>query len=170
MAGPELGLACLSLGLLVEQRLQLATGCMLCLELGRCCFSLELQVRKVAYLGFKCAEVPLSALGLEQRLLVLRRGLADRSPAVVNVATSLLSRWLAECCGGEVLELLRHLAVEQRTGGRRGQIDCWWGSPRPCGGVSQASQLREAAEEARFGTVPSTTFLVARLQMWRRRQ
>lgn len=80
-----------------------------------------LQVRKVVYLVLKGSPrgpvtVPIQALALEDRLLVLQRGLSDRVHAVADAAVSLLHKWLVDCCDGDLCALLSQLDVVQHSG------------------------------------------------------
>ena len=49
-------------------------------------------------------------------MLLLRRGLGDRSPRVRSAACAMLRHWLAVVCGGQVAVLLRMLDVETYEG------------------------------------------------------
>lgn len=84
-----------------------------------CCHCRRAQVRAVVYTALKDA-VRLQDLGLEQRLLVLRRGLSDRQPVVSGAATKLLLKWITDACHEDVFELLGQLEVQQNPGGLPG--------------------------------------------------
>ena len=72
-------------------------------------------VRKQAFavLAAKCGVADLS---VDQRALLLRRGLRDRANTVVEAAREMLRVWLADACEGEVTRLLRMLDVRQFPG------------------------------------------------------
>jgi condensin complex subunit 3 len=70
------------------------------------------DVRRVTYLAI-AEKVGLQALGPDAGAALLRRGLADRAPAVAAAAAVLAAAWLDGACGGDPLELLRRLDVER---------------------------------------------------------
>ena len=72
-------------------------------------------VRKQAFsvLANKCR---MGNLSKPQRALVLRQGLRDRSPGVLEAARTLAQTWLLEDCQADVLKLLHELDVEAFAG------------------------------------------------------
>lgn len=69
------------------------------------------SVRRAVYLVL-AEKVPLAALTMETRALLLSRGLGDRSPPVLAAARGMLERWLDAGCEGDVGVLLGALDVE----------------------------------------------------------
>ncbi|XP_078444791.1 ARM repeat superfamily protein [Wolffia australiana] len=70
------------------------------------------SVRKAAY-GALASKFPLQSLSIKLRTLVLQRGLTDRSPSVKTECLKMLKEvWLAKCCDGDPIALLRYLDVE----------------------------------------------------------
>ena len=72
-------------------------------------------VRKQAFsvLANKCH---MGDLSKPQRALVLRQGLRDRSPGVLEAARALAQTWLLEDCQADVLKLLHKVDVEAFPG------------------------------------------------------
>ena len=68
-------------------------------------------VRRAVY-AVLTEKVPVAALPIAARALLLARGLRDRAPAVVAAARGMLVRWLDAGCGGDVGALLGALDVE----------------------------------------------------------
>ena len=68
-------------------------------------------VRRAVYVVFT-EKVPVAALPIAARALLLARGLRDRAPAVAAAARGMLVRWLDAGCGGDVGALLGALDVE----------------------------------------------------------
>ncbi|XP_031398839.1 condensin complex subunit 3 isoform X2 [Punica granatum] len=70
------------------------------------------SVRKATYCVL-ANKFPLQSLSIKLRTLILQRGLADRSDAVVKECLKLLKdEWLVNCCKGDTVELLKYLDVE----------------------------------------------------------
>ncbi|GLU10649.1 hypothetical protein SLE2022_274350 [Rubroshorea leprosula] len=77
-----------------------------------CTMDVNESVRKVAYFVI-ANKFPLQSLSIKLRTLILQRGLADRSPAVSKECLKLMiDQWLAKCCNGDPIELLKYLDVE----------------------------------------------------------
>lgn len=54
-----------------------------------------------------------TAFSIKLRTIILRRGLADRSTAVVDQCLALIKdEWLTKSCSGDPIALLRYLDVE----------------------------------------------------------
>ena len=53
---------------------------------------------------------------VEQRVLLLRRGLTERVPRVRAAAARMLRTWLTDQCDGDVTSLLRTLDVKVNEG------------------------------------------------------
>lgn len=70
------------------------------------------SVRKTAYFVL-ASKFPLQSLSIKLRTIILRRGLADRSTAVVEQCLALIKdEWLVKSCSGDPIVLLRYLDVE----------------------------------------------------------
>lgn len=69
------------------------------------------EVRKIMYLAI-AEKLPLGAMTTEERALLLKRGITDRSPMVSEAARSMLETWLDTACEGEPLTLLRAIDVQ----------------------------------------------------------
>ena len=57
---------------------------------------------------------------IAQRMLLLRRGLGERSPRVRAAACAMLRHWLIGACGGQITALLHALDVETYEGANEG--------------------------------------------------
>ncbi|KAL8127550.1 hypothetical protein AgCh_014454 [Apium graveolens] len=70
------------------------------------------SVRKTAYFVL-ASKFPVQSLSIKLRTIILRRGLADRSTAVVEQCLALIKdEWLMKSCSGDPIVLLRYLDVE----------------------------------------------------------
>ncbi|GLJ51847.1 hypothetical protein SUGI_1101390 [Cryptomeria japonica] len=70
------------------------------------------SVRKAAY-RVLANKFPLQSLSIKLRTTILRRGLADRVPAVTAECVKMMKdAWLLKCCEGDPIALLRYLDVE----------------------------------------------------------
>jgi condensin complex subunit 3 len=70
------------------------------------------SVRKAAY-RVLANKFPLQSLSIKLRTTILRRGLADRVPAVTTECIKMMKdAWLAKCCEGDPIALLKYLDVE----------------------------------------------------------
>ncbi|XWS30638.1 hypothetical protein CRYUN_Cryun23aG0002700 [Craigia yunnanensis] len=77
-----------------------------------CTMDVSESVRKAAYCVI-ANKFPLQSLSIKHRTIILQRGLADRSLAVSKECLKLMTdRWLAKCCNGDPVELLKYLDVE----------------------------------------------------------
>ncbi|KAK6256137.1 Nuclear condensin complex subunit 3 [Theobroma cacao] len=77
-----------------------------------CTMDVSESVRKAAYCVI-ANKFPLHSLSIKQRTIILQRGLADRSLAVSKECLKLMTdQWLAKCCNGDPIELLKYLDVE----------------------------------------------------------
>ncbi|GAV60482.1 Cnd3 domain-containing protein [Cephalotus follicularis] len=77
-----------------------------------CTLDVSESVRKAAYCAL-ATKFPLQTLSIKLRTIILQRGLADRSAAVSNECLKLMKdEWLANCCNGDPVELLKYLDVE----------------------------------------------------------
>ena len=72
-------------------------------------------VRKQAYTVL-AAKAKMTDLSMEERALLLRQGLHDRSSGVVSSAVALVQDWLVQGCGESVLDLLSCLDVRHFPG------------------------------------------------------
>ena len=61
---------------------------------------------------------------VEQRVLLLRRGLTERVARVRAAATSMLRTWLVDECGANITALLRALDVEAYDGAQSARLPC----------------------------------------------
>ncbi|XP_064939110.1 uncharacterized protein LOC135583761 isoform X3 [Musa acuminata AAA Group] len=70
------------------------------------------SVRKAAYLVL-ASKFPLHSLSIKHRTIILQRGLSDRSSSVRKECLKMLKdEWLAKCCSGDLIALMRFLDVE----------------------------------------------------------
>nr|XP_009417689.1 PREDICTED: condensin complex subunit 3 isoform X1 [Musa acuminata subsp. malaccensis] len=70
------------------------------------------SVRKAAYLVL-ASKFPLHSLSIKHRNIILQRGLSDRSSSVRKECLKMLKdEWLAKCCSGDLIALMRFLDVE----------------------------------------------------------
>ncbi|THU47350.1 hypothetical protein C4D60_Mb09t14560 [Musa balbisiana] len=70
------------------------------------------SVRKAAYLVL-ASKFPLHSLSIKHRTIILQRGLSDRSSSVRKECMKMLKdEWLAKCCSGDLIALMRFLDVE----------------------------------------------------------
>ncbi|XP_022772037.1 condensin complex subunit 3 [Durio zibethinus] len=77
-----------------------------------CTMDVSESVRKAAYCVL-ANKFPLQSLSIKHRTIILQRGLADRSLAVSKECLKLMTdHWLAKCCNGDPVELLKYLDVE----------------------------------------------------------
>ncbi|KAK9041247.1 hypothetical protein V6N11_016357 [Hibiscus sabdariffa] len=77
-----------------------------------CTMDVSESVRKAAYCVI-ANKFPLQSLSIKHRTTILQRGLADRSSAVPKECLKLMTdQWLAKCCNGDPVELLKYLDVE----------------------------------------------------------
>lgn len=77
-----------------------------------CTLDVSESVRKAAYCVV-ANKFPLQTLSIKLRTVILQRGLSDRSEAVTKECLKLLKdEWLAKCCNGDLIELLKFLDVE----------------------------------------------------------
>ncbi|KAL5574585.1 hypothetical protein UlMin_016284 [Ulmus minor] len=77
-----------------------------------CTMDVSESVRKTAYYVL-ADKFPLQSLSIKHRTVILQRGLADRSVAVSKQCLKLMKdEWLAKCCNGDPVELLKYLDVE----------------------------------------------------------
>ncbi|GMI77035.1 EMBRYO DEFECTIVE 2656 [Hibiscus trionum] len=77
-----------------------------------CTMDVSEPVRKAAYCVI-ASKFPLQSLSIKHRTTILQRGLADRSSAVSKECLKLMTdQWLAKCCNGDPVELLKYLDVE----------------------------------------------------------
>ncbi|XVF71042.1 hypothetical protein PTKIN_Ptkin12aG0003000 [Pterospermum kingtungense] len=77
-----------------------------------CTMDVSESVRKAAYCVI-ANKFPLQSLSIKHRAIILQRGLADRSLAVSKECLKLMTdQWLAKCCNGDPVELLKYLDVE----------------------------------------------------------
>lgn len=83
-------------------------------------------VRKQAYCVL-AAKSSLADLSIQERALLLRRGLHDRSSSVVVSAVAMLQTWLLQSCGESILDLLSNLDVRQFPGKTScSMMHTWW--------------------------------------------
>ncbi|XP_039054367.1 condensin complex subunit 3-like isoform X2 [Hibiscus syriacus] len=77
-----------------------------------CTMDVSESVRKAAYCVI-ANKFPLQSLSIKHRTTILQRGLADRSVAVSKECLKLMiDQWLAKCCNGDHVKLLKYLDVE----------------------------------------------------------
>ncbi|OMO99227.1 Armadillo-like helical [Corchorus olitorius] len=77
-----------------------------------CTMDVSESVRKAAYCVI-ANKFPLQSLSIKHRTIILQRGLNDRSMAVSKECLKLMTdQWLAKCCNGDPVELLKYLDVE----------------------------------------------------------
>ncbi|KAL3525026.1 hypothetical protein ACH5RR_013398 [Cinchona calisaya] len=77
-----------------------------------CTLDVSESVRRAVYCVL-ASKFPLQSLSIKIRTMILQRGLADRSEAVVNECFNLMKdEWLPKFCSGDPVELLRFLDVE----------------------------------------------------------
>ncbi|KAL4363502.1 hypothetical protein GQ457_04G022490 [Hibiscus cannabinus] len=77
-----------------------------------CTIDVSESVRKAAYCVI-ANKFPLQSLSIKHRTTILQRGLADRSLAVSKECLKLMiDQWLANCCNGDPVKLLKYLDVE----------------------------------------------------------
>ncbi|GMI66121.1 EMBRYO DEFECTIVE 2656 [Hibiscus trionum] len=77
-----------------------------------CTIDVSESVRKAAYCVI-ANKFPLQSLSIKHRTTILQRGLADRSLAVSKECLKLMiDQWLAKCCNGDPVKLLKYLDVE----------------------------------------------------------
>lgn len=70
------------------------------------------SVRKASYTVL-ANKFPLQSLSIKLRTIILQRGLSDRSSSVTKECLNMLKdEWLAKCCSGDPIALLRYLDVE----------------------------------------------------------
>lgn len=72
------------------------------------------EVRAAVYAWFGGA--PAAVLSTQQRMSLLASGLRDRVPAAKDAATAMAASWLQQYCGGDVLQLLATIDVQQEQG------------------------------------------------------
>ncbi|KAF5837785.1 nuclear condensing complex subunit [Dunaliella salina] len=72
------------------------------------------EVRAAVYAWFGGA--PAAVLSTQQRVTLLASGLRDRVPAAKDAATAMAASWLQQHCGGDVLQLLATIDVQQEQG------------------------------------------------------
>ncbi|PRW59671.1 ARM repeat superfamily isoform 1 [Chlorella sorokiniana] len=70
------------------------------------------DVRKMVYMAIK-QRVPLPGLSTDDAVLLVRRGLGDRAPAVRAEVSKLVMQWLEDSCDGEPLRLVHQLDVQR---------------------------------------------------------
>ncbi|XP_062093114.1 uncharacterized protein LOC133798691 [Humulus lupulus] len=77
-----------------------------------CTMDVSESVRKAAYYVL-ADKFPLQSLSIKLRTVILRRGLADRSTAVLKECLRLMTdEWLNKCCNGNPVQFLKYLDVE----------------------------------------------------------
>ncbi|CAI9110253.1 OLC1v1010247C1 [Oldenlandia corymbosa var. corymbosa] len=77
-----------------------------------CTLDVSESVRKAAYCVL-ASKFPLQSLSIKLRTIILQRGLADRSTAVVKECFNLMKdEWLVKFCNDDPIELLKYLDVE----------------------------------------------------------
>ena len=86
--------------------------------------SLNASLRLSEHLRAALTPPRVASGSIEQRVMLLRRGLTERVPRVRTAATSMLRTWLVGECDANITALLRALDVETHEGAEHAQLMC----------------------------------------------